>query len=155
MKKTNAARILDRLKIHYELIEYVVDESDLSAIHLAETAGIPIIQVYKTLVLEGDKNGYIVCIIPGGEEIDLKKAAIASSNKKVAMLKLKELEPLTGYIRGGCSPLGMKKPFPVFIDESAFDHALIYISAGVRGMQLRLSPTDLLIACNAKKGAII
>ena len=155
MKKTNAARILDRLKIHYELIEYVVDESDLSAIHLAETAGIPIIQVYKTLVLEGDKNGYIVCIIPGGEEIDLKKAAIASSNKKVAMLKLKELEPLTGYIRGGCSPLGMKKPFPVFIDESAFNHALIYISAGVRGMQLRLSPTDLLIACNAKKGAII
>ncbi len=154
MKKTNAARILDRLKIHYELIEYVVDESDLSAIHLAETAGIPIIQVYKTLVLEGDKNGYIVCIIPGGEEIDLKKAAIASSNKKVAMLKLKELEPLTGYIRGGCSPLGMKKPFPVFIDESAFNHALIYISAGVRGMQLRLSPTDLLIACNAKKGAI-
>ncbi|MEI7523278.1 MAG: Cys-tRNA(Pro) deacylase [Mariniphaga sp.] len=154
MKKTNAARILDRLKIHYELIEYVVDESDLSAIHLAETAGIPIIQVYKTLVLEGDKNGYIVCIIPGGEEIDLKKAAIASSNKKVAMLKLKELEPLTGYIRGGCSPLGMKKPFPVFIDESAFDHALIYISAGVRGMQLRLSPTDLLIACNAKKRAI-
>ena len=154
MKKTNAARILDRLKIHYELIEYVVDESDLSAIHLAETAGIPIIQVYKTLVLEGDKNGYIVCIIPGGEEIDLKKAAIASSNKKVAMLKLKELEPLTGYIRGGCSPLGMKKPFPVFIDESAFDHALIYISAGVRGLQLRLSPTGLLIACNAKKGAI-
>ena len=154
MKKTNAARILDRLKIHYELIEYVVDESDLSAIHLAETAGIPIIQVYKTLVLEGDKNGYIVCIIPGGEEIDLKKAAIASSNKKVAMLKLKELEPLTGYIRGGCSPLGMKKPFPVFIDESAFNHALIYISAGVKGMQLRLSPTDLLIACNAKKGAI-
>ena len=154
MKKTNAARILDRLKINYELIEYQVDETDLSAIHLAETAGIPIDKVYKTLVLEGDKNGYFVCIIPGGEEIDLKKAAIASSNKKVAMIKMKELEPLSGYIRGGCSPLGMKKPFPVFIDDSAFDHELIYISAGVRGMQMRLSPTDLMIACNAKKGAL-
>ena len=152
MKKTNAARILDRLKINYELIEYQVDEADLSAIHLAGIAGIPIAEVYKTLVLEGDKTGYFVCIIPGGEEIDLKKAAIASSNKKVAMIKMKELEPLTGYIRGGCSPLGMKKSFPVFIDESAFDHALIYISAGVRGMQMRLSPTDLMIACNAKKG---
>ncbi len=154
MKKTNAARILDRLKINYELIEYQVDEADLSAIHLAGIAGIPIAEVYKTLVLEGDKTGYFVCIIPGGEEIDLKKAAIASSNKKVAMIKMKELEPLTGYIRGGCSPLGMKKSFPVFIDESAFDHALIYISAGLRGMQIRLSPTDLMIACNAKKGAL-
>ena len=154
MKKTNAVRILDRLKIRYELIEYKVDEADLSAVHLAEEAGIPISQVYKTLVLEGDKNGYFVCIIPGGEEIDLKKAAIASGNKKVAMLKMKELEPLTGYIRGGCSPLGMKKNFPVFIDNSAFNLDLIYISAGVRGMQIRLSPTDLIIACNAKKGDI-
>ena len=154
MKKTNAARILDRLKINYELIEYQVDETDLSAIHLAETAGIPIDQVYKTLVVEGDKNGYFVCIIPGGEEIDLKKAALASSNKKVAMIKMKELEPLTGYIRGGCSPLGMKKPFPVFIDESAFAYDLIYISAGMRGMQIRLSSSDLMIACNAIKGAL-
>jgi Cys-tRNA(Pro)/Cys-tRNA(Cys) deacylase len=154
MKKTNAVRILDRLKINYELIEYQVDETDLSAIHLAETAGIPIDQVYKTLVLEGDKNGNFVCIIPGGEEIDLKKAALASSNKKVAMIKMKELEPLTGYIRGGCSPLGMKKPFPVFIDESAFAYDLIYISAGMRGMQIRLSPSDLMIACNAIKGAL-
>ena len=154
MKKTNAVRILDRLKIHYELVEYLADESDLSAIHLAETAGIPIEQVYKTLVLEGDKNGYFVCIIPGGEEIDLKKAAVASANKKVAMIKMKELEPLTGYIRGGCSPLGMKKPLPIFIDESAFNNELIYISAGVRGMQMKLSPTDLMIACNAKKGTL-
>jgi len=155
MKKTNAARILDRLKIDYELIEYRVDEADLSAIHLAETAGIPISKVYKTLVLEGDKAGYFVCVIPGGKEIDLKKAALVSSNKKVAMLKMKELEPLTGYIRGGCSPLGMKKPFPVFIDESANDYPLIYISAGIRGMQMRLSPTDLMIACNAKKRDLI
>ena len=132
MKKTNAARMLDKLKITYELIEYQIDESDLSAVHLAETAGIPISLVFKTLVLEGDKNGNLVCIIPGGDEIDLKKAAIASSNKKVAMIKMKDLEPLTGYIRGGCSPLGMKKQFPVYMDENAFNHPLIYISAVVR-----------------------
>ena len=155
MKKTNAARILDRLKIHYELFEYKVDEADLSAVHLAETAGVPIAEVYKTLVLEGDRTGYFVCIVPGGEEIDLKKAALASTNKKVAMIKMKELEPLTGYIRGGCSPLGMKKQFPVYIDDSAFNHERIYISAGVRGMQIKLAPADLIIACNAQKNALI
>ena len=154
MKKTNAARILDRLKISYELIEYEVDESDLSAIHLAEKAGVPIENVFKTLVLEGDKTGNFVCIIPGGQEIDLKKAALASSNKKVAMIHMKDLEPLTGYIRGGCSPLGMKKNFPVYIDQSAFDQVFIYISAGIRGMQLKLSPTDLVIACKANKATI-
>jgi Cys-tRNA(Pro)/Cys-tRNA(Cys) deacylase len=150
MKKTNAARILDRLKISYELIEYEVNESDLSAVHLAATAGIPIELVYKTLVLEGDKNGNFVFIIPGGEEIDLKKAALASANKKIAMIKMKDIEPLTGYIRGGCSPLGMKKNFPVYIDQSAFEHPSIYISAGVRGMQIKLAPKDLLNACKAK-----
>lgn len=154
MKKTNAARILDRLKMNYELIEYEVDESDLSAVHLAETAGIPIAQVFKTLVLEGDRNGNFVCIIPGGEEIDLKKAAVASSNKKVAMIKMKDLEPLTGYIRGGCSPLGMKKNFPVYIDEAAFNQSHIFISAGVRGMQIKLVPADLMMACQATRGAI-
>lgn len=154
MKKTNAARILDRLKISYELIEYEVDESDLSAVHLAATAGVPIEKVFKTLVLEGDKTGHFVCIVPGGDEIDLKKAALASSNKKVAMIPMKELEPLTGYIRGGCSPLGMKKNFPVYIDNSAFDQPFIYISAGVRGMQIRLVPADLVIACNANKAEI-
>ncbi|MEI6680387.1 MAG: Cys-tRNA(Pro) deacylase [Mariniphaga sp.] len=155
MKKTNAVRILDRLMINYELIEYKVDESDLSAVHLAETAGIPIEAVFKTLVLEGDKNGYFICIIPGGEEIDLKKAAIASANKKVAMIKVKDLEPLTGYIRGGCSPLGMKKYFPVYIDESAFNQKFIYISAGVRGMQIKLLPSGLEMASNAMRVAII
>ena len=154
MKKTNAARILDRLKIGYELLEYEVDESDLSAVHLAETAWVPIGQVFKTLVLEGDKNGNFVCIIPGGEEIDLKKAALASANKKVAMIKMKDLEPLTGYIRGGCSPLGMKKNFPVYIDKSAFDQSFIYISAGARGMQIKLAPTDLMMACKANKAEI-
>ena len=154
MKKTNAARILDRLKISYELIEYEVDEADLSAVHLAETAGVPIDLVFKTLVLEGDKNGNFVCIIPGGKEIDLKKASVASANKKVAMIKMKDLEPLTGYIRGGCSPLGMKKNFLVYIDQSAFEQSFIYISAGVRGMQIKLSPTDLTIACKAQKAEI-
>ena len=154
MKKTNAARILDKLKIEYELLEYLVDESDLSAVHLAETAGIPIELVYKTLVLEGDKSGNFVCIIPGGEEIDLKKAAVASGNKKVAMIKMKDLEPLTGYIRGGCSPLGMKRKFPVYIDLSVSMQGSIYISAGVRGMQIRLSPDDLLMACKVIKAAI-
>ena len=154
MKKTNAARILDRLRIGYELIEYEVDESDLSAIHVAKTAGIPIDQIYKTLVLEGDKNGNFVCVIPGGEEINLKKAALASGNKKAVMIKMKDLEPLTGYIRGGCSPLGMKKYFSVFIDEMAFIQGFIYISAGVRGIQIKLSPADLLIACKAVKAEI-
>ena len=154
MKKTNAARILDQLKISYELIEYEVDESDLSAVHLAATAGIPIEKVYKTLVLEGDKTGHFVCVVQGGDEIDLKKAALASANKKVAMIPMKELEPLTGYIRGGCSPLGMKKNFPVYIDKSAFDQPTIYISAGVRGMQIKLTPTDLVIACKANKAEI-
>jgi len=155
MKKTNAARILDRLKISYELIEYKVDDSDLSAVHLAATAGVPIELVFKTLVLEGDKNGNFVSIIPGGEEIDLKKAAMASANKKVAMIKMKDLEPLTGYIRGGCSPLGMKKNFPVYIDQSAFKLSSIYISAGVRGMQIKLAPNDLMNACKAKSSEII
>jgi len=149
MKKTNAARILDRLKISYDLVEYEVDESDLNAVHVAATAGIPISQVFKTLVLEGDKTGHFVCIIPGGDEIDLKKAAMASSNKKVALIHMKDLEPLTGYIRGGCSPLGMKKTFPVYIDKSAFDQPFIYISAGVRGIQIKLAPADLVTACKA------
>ena len=149
MKKTNAVRILDQSKIGYELIEYDVDESDLSAIHVASIAQIPITQVYKTLVLQGDKNGNFVCIIPGADEIDLKKAASQSSNKKVALIAMKDLEPLTGYIRGGCSPLGMKKNFPVYIDKSALDQPFIYISAGVRGMQIKIAPAELKMACKA------
>lgn len=151
MKKTNAARILDRLKINYDLVEYDVDPEDLSAAHLAETAGLPLEQVYKTLVLQGDRNGIFVCVIPGGKEIDLKKAAAVSSNKKAAMIKMKDLEPLTGYIRGGCSPLGMKKNYPIFIDVSAFLNSFIYISAGMRGLQIKINPDDLMSAVNAVK----
>lgn len=149
MKKTNAARILDRHKIDYKLVEYTVDENDLSAEHLAETAGLPVEKVYKTLVARGDRNGIFVCVVPGAASLDLKKAAKASGNKKVAMVLMKELEPLTGYIRGGCSPLGMKKNYPVFIDESAFEQPEIFISAGQRGLQLHLTPADLQKATGA------
>ena len=149
MKKTNAARILDRLKINYELVEYEADPEDLSAVHLAESAGLPLVEVFKTLVLQGDKNGIFVCVIPGGQEIDLKKAAVVSSNKKAAMIKMKDLEPLTGYIRGGCSPLGMKKNYPIYLDNSAFNQASIYISAGMRGLQLKIKPADLIFATKA------
>lgn len=155
MKKTNAARILDQLRINYELLEYEVDESDLSAIHLAEKAGIPINQVFKTLVLEGDKSGYFVCIIPGSAVINLRKAALASSNKKVAMIKMEDLEQVTGYIRGGCSPLGMKKSLSVYVDEAAFKRNFIYVSAGKRGTQIKLAPYDLMMACKATKAEII
>jgi Cys-tRNA(Pro)/Cys-tRNA(Cys) deacylase len=149
MKKTNAARILDRLRINYELIEYEVDENDLSAVHVADSANLPIDEIYKTLVHQGDKNGFFVCIVPGGKEIDLKKAATVSLNKKVAMIKMNDLEPLTGYIRGGCSPLGMKKNYPIYIDKSAFNQTFIFISAGIRGMQIRIAPADLTSATKA------
>jgi Cys-tRNA(Pro)/Cys-tRNA(Cys) deacylase len=155
MKKTNASRILDRFKIKYELIEYEVDEDDLSAVHVAESAGVTIEIVYKTLVLRGDKNGIIVCIVPGGKEIDLKKAAAASSNKKAGMIKMSELEPLTGYIRGGCSPLGMKKNYPIFIDHLALKNPFIYISAGVRGLQIKINPVDLVSVIKAKSADLI
>ena len=142
--KTNAARILDRAKIKYELAEYEVDETDLSATHVAESVGVSVSKLFKTLVARGDKTGVIVGCIPGDKELDLKAIASASGNKKVAMVAMKEIQELTGYIRGGCSPLGMKKNYPFFLDQSAFEHDLIYISAGVRGKQLILSPQDLL-----------
>lgn len=149
MKKTNAARILDRLKIKYELIKYEVDEDDLSAFHVAKSVGFSIEKVYKTLVVQGDRNGIFVCVVPGGKEIDLKKAAIASSNKKTGMIKMSELERLTGYIRGGCSPLGMKKNYPIFMDQSALNKPFIYISAGIRGMQMKIAPSDLVFVTKA------
>lgn len=144
INKTNVARLLDKAKIAYHLIPYEVDESDLSAIHVAEQLGENVDQVFKTLVLHGDKTGYLVCIIHGGDEVDLKKAAKVSGNKKCELIPMKELHPLTGYIRGACSPIGMKKAFPSYIHKTAemFDH--IYISAGQRGLQIQISPTDLI-----------
>ena len=119
INKTNAARLLDKAKIAYELIPYEVDEKDLSAIHVAASLGEDIEQVFKTLILHGDKTGYFVCVIPGEHEVDLKLAAKVSGNKKCDLIPMKELLPLTGYIRGGCSPIGMKKPFPTYIHETS------------------------------------
>lgn len=144
IQKTNAARLLDQAKILYTLVPYEVDESDLSATHVAAQLGEDVEQVFKTLVLQGDKSGYFVCIIPGADELDLKKAAKVSGNKKCDLIPMKELLPLTGYIRGACSPIGMKKLFPTYIHETAELFEQIYVSAGQRGLQLCLSPADLI-----------
>ena len=147
--KTNAARLLDRAKIEYSLIPYDVDENDLAAQHVAESLGEDIRTVFKTLVLSGDRNGYLVCVVPGDHEVDLKRAAKVSGNKKVEMIPMKELLPTTGYIRGGCSPIGMKKRFPTFIHSTCSEHDFIYISAGVRGLQIRIRPADLVAMTDA------
>jgi Cys-tRNA(Pro)/Cys-tRNA(Cys) deacylase len=149
MTKTNAARILDKQGIKYELLEYEVDESDLSAVAVAAKLGQNIEQVFKTLVLQGDKTGIFVCVIPGGEELDLKKAAQISGNKNAVMVPVKDILGLTGYIRGGCSPLGMKKQYLTYIDESCILFDYIVFSAGVRGLQLKMAPDDLIksISC--------
>lgn len=142
--KTNVARLLDKARIDYELVPYTVDENDLAAGHIAAELNEDINRVFKTLVLHGDRGGYLVCVVPGNTEVDLKLAAKASGNKKVEMIPMKELLPLTGYIRGGCSPIGMKKPFPTFFHSTALDFDTIYVSAGVRGLQLKINPTQLI-----------
>ena len=144
VQKTNVARLLDVAGIPYSLVPYQVDESDLAAAHVAEQFGEPLEQVFKTLVLRGDKNGIFVCVMPGDMEIDLKVAARISGNKSCDMLHMKELLPTTGYIRGGCSPIGMKKPFPTYIYESCLLYDYIYVSAGIRGLQLKIAPQDLI-----------
>lgn len=143
ISKTNVARLLDAAGIRYELIPYSFSEDDLSATHVAAELGEDIEQVFKTLVLRGDRTGIFVVVIPGDFEVDLKVAARISGNKNCEMLHMKELLPTTGYIRGGCSPIGMKKKFPTFIHESACLHDYIYISAGIRGLQVKISPEDL------------
>ena len=153
--KTNAARLLDKAKIKYQLIAYEVDENDLSAVHVASQLNEAVEQVFKTLVLKGDKTGYFVCIIPGAEELDLKKTAKLSGNKSCEMIPMKELLAITGYIRGACSPVGMKKHFPTFIHESCLTFDKVYISAGKRGLQLHLSPQDLIAEVRATSGFLI
>ncbi|MDH6307846.1 Cys-tRNA(Pro)/Cys-tRNA(Cys) deacylase [Dysgonomonas sp. PFB1-18] len=148
--KTNAVRLLDKEKIEYKLIPYEVDESDLSAIHVAEQLNEPVEQLFKTLVLKGDKTGYFVCIIPGAEELNLKTAAKVSGNKNCDMIPMKDLLNVTGYIRGACSPIGMKKLFPSFIDKKVENHPLIYISAGKRGLQIQINPKYLIQIVNIK-----
>lgn len=144
IQKTNAARLLEQAKIPYELIAYEVDENDLSAIHVAASLGEDIERVFKTLVLKGEKTGHFVCIVPGEEEVDLKLAAKVSGNKNCAMIPMKELLPTTGYIRGACSPIGMKKLFPTFIHKSCMNYPEIFVSAGVRGLQLKVAPEALI-----------
>ncbi len=143
ISKTNAARLLDRAGISYELIPYEVDEQDLAAGHVASQLGEDIHCVFKTLVLQGDRSGHFVCVIPGCDEVDLKKAAKVSGNKKVDLIAMKDLLSTTGYIRGGCSPVGMKKAFPTYFDITCRDFEYIHVSAGQRGLQFKLSPLEL------------
>nr|WP_297162110.1 Cys-tRNA(Pro) deacylase [uncultured Dysgonomonas sp.] len=144
INKTNAARLLDKAEINYELISYEVDESDLSAIHVAKQLNEPIEQLFKTLILKGDKSGHFVCIIPGAEELDLKLAAKVSGNKSCQMILMKDLLSVTGYIRGACSPIGMKKKYPTYIHSTCENFEFIYISAGQRGLQIKIAPSDLI-----------
>lgn len=147
--KTNAARLLDHAKIPYQLVPYPVDPDNLDAIHVATSLGEDINCVFKTLVLNGDK-GHFVCVIPGNCEVNLKKAAKSIGAKKVDLIAMKELLPLTGYIRGGCSPIGMKKPFPTIFHTTALNFDTIYVSAGQRGLQLAMEPSRLIAYVGAK-----
>lgn len=152
--KTNVARLLDKAGVSYELIPYEVDENNLAADHVAAELGEDVNRVFKTLVLKGvfpgrnaansNAAGHFVCVIPGNGEVDLKKAAKAAGAKKADLIPMKELLPLTGYIRGGCCPIGMKKPFPTYFHSTALDFDTIYVSAGQRGLQLRINPNDLI-----------
>ncbi len=144
MTKTNAMRMLDAAKIPYEILEYLVDENDLSGVHIAETLGFPCEQMFKTLVARGDKTGPVVFCIPVDREIDLKAAAALTGNKRIEMVHVKDLLALTGYVRGGCSPIGMKKKFPTFVDESALLFEKITVSAGMKGAQLLIDRAALL-----------
>ncbi len=141
--KTNAVRMVEQAKIPYVIHEYDVDTAHLDALHAADGMGIPVEEVYKTIVLTGDRTGHLVACIAAHKELDLKQVAKISGNKRVELLSLDQLEPLTGYVRGGCSPIGMKKKFPTFIEESAMQNETIRISAGKRGLQMELAPKDL------------
>jgi len=149
IQKTNAVRLLDSRGIKYELIPYEVDENDLSAIHVASQLNEPIETVFKTLVLRGDKSGVFVCVIPGAEELNLKLAAKETGNKNCDLVPMKEILALTGYIRGGCSPLGMKKHYQTFIHETSLNFPFLYVSAGVRGLQIKINPKDLISVIDA------
>ena len=150
MKKTNAARFLDSLKIDYKLLEYEIDESDLGAENVAKKVNLPPGQVFKTLVTRGDKTGILMACIPGNAELDLKAMAAVSGDKKVEMVYVKEIQQITGYIRGGVSPIGTKKRYPIFLDEGAMRFPFISISAGARGSQIFISPGDLIKALDIK-----
>jgi Cys-tRNA(Pro)/Cys-tRNA(Cys) deacylase len=152
--KTNAARILDSAGIVYTLREYEVDENDLSAPRVAEKIGMPPEQVFKTLVARGDRTGVLMAAIPANSELDLKAVASASGNKKVELVQVKEVLALTGYIRGGVSPIGVRKPYPFYLDETAILFDTISVSAGIRGCQMILPPDDLLRVTQGSYAAI-
>lgn len=147
--KTIAARMLDALKIEYELRDYEVNEDELDAITVARKVNMPPEATFKTLVARGDKSGVVMACIPGNEELDLKKLAAVTGNKKIDLVPVKEILGLTGYIRGGVSPLGSRKKYPLFIDETAILHDLLSVSAGQRGLQMILAPQDLIEATQA------
>ena len=153
--KTNAARLLDRAGISYELIPYNFDPDDLAATHVAEELGEDIASVFKTLVLTAGQAGLIVCVVPGDAEVDLKKAASAAGVKKVEMLHMRDLPAATGYIRGGCSPVGMKKALPTYFHTSVLGQSHIYVSAGIRGLQMRVRPDDIISYTGATVADII
>ncbi|MCT4663233.1 MAG: Cys-tRNA(Pro) deacylase [Tissierellales bacterium] len=155
MKKTNAMRLLDQKKVEYKTTEYKVDEADLSATHAAKMLGVDVKLVYKTLVLRAKNGDILIACIPGAEEIDLKALAKTSGHKKIEMIKMKELLGLTGYIRGGVSPLGMKKQYKTYLEESMFELENIYFSAGERGKQIYMSPSKLEKVLNAKRGSFV
>ncbi|MFZ0455854.1 MAG: Cys-tRNA(Pro) deacylase [Ignavibacteriaceae bacterium] len=155
MSKTNAVRILEAYKIYHETFSYEVDENDLSGTSVADKIGTEAEKVFKTLVANGDKNGINIFCIPVTAELNLKKAASASNNKKVEMIKVKDLLPVTGYVRGGCSPIGMKKNFPTYIEETIQLFDKIFVSAGTRGMQISISPNDLQKITNANLADLI
>lgn len=153
--KTNVVRLLEAAGIQFETIEYTVDENNLAAQHIADELNEDINRVFKTLVLRGERTGLFVCVVPGNREVDLKKAASVAGDKKAEMIAMKELLPLTGYIRGGCSPIGMKKPYPTFFHNTATDYEYIYVSAGVRGLQLKIAPQSLIDYVGASKADLV
>lgn len=153
-EKTNAARLLDKAGLPYNLIPYEFDENDLAAQHVADSLGQDIARVFKTLVLHGDRTGYLVCVVPGNCEVDLKALAKVSGNKKVEMIAMKDLLSVTGYIRGGCSPIGMRKKFPTYFHETINDFETVFVSAGVRGLQFEMSPEDLVVYTQGTVAAV-
>ncbi|MFN6560513.1 MAG: Cys-tRNA(Pro) deacylase [Nostoc sp. ChiSLP01] len=153
--KTNAARLLDKLGISYQILSYEVDPDDLAAESTAQKVGLPPEKVFKTLVIRGDRTGICFAVIPGNAQLNLKALAQISGNRKVETVALKEVQPLTGYIRGGVTALASKKSYPVYVDETATLFEQITVSAGMRGMLLLLSPSDYLLVVNGTLGAII
>ena len=155
MKKTNAVRILESQKIPYKTFEYEVDESDVSGKSVSRKIGADEDRIFKTLVTRDDKNNILVYCVPVSQELNLKKAASAAGSKKIEMIKQNELLPLTGYVRGGCSPIGMRKNYPVFIEETAQIMEKVFISAGIRGLQVEIAASDLALITNAKFADVI